>query len=276
MFAARLPLHPIVPAKVWRPPAPALHILRPRQVTPCPKTAQPELCPRSDVVVHRRRPDGRGETAHLGVSEGPVGAACSCKNSASRPPLSSRATYHTCAQCLTSPRGPDLIRASVVSRWSSTTLLEPNMRTLLAIVILASGIFVLNSPADAARNYKYYYPRGDSRMRATGSGRRPHSPVRSLSVLGSRGAWSERPRWPISRDIGGIADSRARRGVNSAGRRRHLIVLWPGLDRYCRIPQCSITLLRNATCSAKALRPVAVALTTVRGLRSTNIFSAVM
>ena len=36
------------------------------------------------------------------------------------------------------------------------------MRTLLAIVILASGIFVLNSPADAARNYKYYYPRGDS------------------------------------------------------------------------------------------------------------------
>ena len=37
------------------------------------------------------------------------------------------------------------------------------MRTLLAIVIFAGGIFAMNSPADAARKFRhYYYPSGDS------------------------------------------------------------------------------------------------------------------
>jgi hypothetical protein len=55
------------------------------------------------------------------------------------------------------------------SRWGPSqpeTLSEPNMRTLLAFVLFAGGIFALNAPADAARNYKrsakspqYYYYR---------------------------------------------------------------------------------------------------------------------
>src|SRR5262245_62065525 len=48
---------------------------------------------------------------------------------------------------------------------------------------------------------------------------------------------------------------------------------WPsGKDFPGEQAHCPMMLLRNATCSANALRPAPVALTTVRGLRSTNTF----